>query len=115
LTQMAQYIPLAGVEAVEAAILILRGVLAGRASAPKVCHFPAGSTAFKIHVWHGDLVHVLTVHPEYIAHSCEDPQVTRMWLTDYQFEDAMKCLSVIRSYGKIAAAACCDWPAEQAE
>jgi hypothetical protein len=112
LTQMAQYIPLAGVEAVEAAILILRGVLAGRTSAPKVSHFPAGSTAFKIHLWPGYLVHVLTVHAEYIADSCEDPQVTRMWLTDYQFEDATKCLSVIRSYGKIGAAALSDWPAE---
>jgi hypothetical protein len=111
LIRMAQYIPLAGVEAVEAAIFILRGISAGRTPPPAMSHFPAGSTAFKIHPWQGDLVHVLTVHADYIAHSCEDPQVTRMWLTDYQFDDATKCLSVIRSYAKIAAA-CCDWPVE---
>ena len=111
MTRMAQYIPLVGVEAVEAAIFILDGVYAAEPPGPKLSHYPAGPTVFKIRLLHGDLVHILTVHPQYIAHGCGDPQVTRIWLTDYQFEDAAKCLSVIQSCRKLAAA-CHDWPAE---
>ena len=111
MTQMAQYIPLVGVEAVEAAIFILDGVSAEELSGPKLSHYPAASTVFKIHLRDGDLVHILTAHPQYIAHSCDDPQVTRIWLTGYQSDDAAKCLSVIDSYPKLAAT-CHDWPAE---
>jgi hypothetical protein len=92
---MAQYIQQVGVEAVEEAIFVLAGVFADEPSPLKLSHVAAGSTAFKIRLWQGDLIHVLTVHPQYIAHSCEDPQVTRAWLTDYELEDAKKCLSVI--------------------
>ena len=109
---MAQYIPSVGVDALEAVVFILRGVYAVDKSPLRLWHGPDGDACFKLHVWQDPVTHVLSVHREYIAHTFEDSQVTRLWLTDYQFADANKCLSAILSYRTLYAAAESTWPAE---
>ena len=86
--RMAQYVPSVGVDALEAVVFILRSVYAVDKSPPRLWHGPDGDACFKLHVWQDPVTHVLSVHREYIAHTFEDSQVTRLWLTDYQFAHA---------------------------
>ena len=109
---MARYIPQVGVDAIDAVVFILEGVYTDNATPPTLCHYPSAPDASMVVLWQDQVGHVLTVHREHIAHSCEDSQVTRLWLTDYQFEDAGKCLSAVLSYRTLYDAASRNWPAE---